>query len=240
MVREPAKRGWINGQFFPDPLGEWKVWEEPQEGQHYTIACDFAVSGDYTSAGILNHKTAEIVATYRGRKDVNDLAGDLAYMGHHYKDALLMPEANSMGLALVNALVLTGYPNIYKRGTVDTESRTETDKLGFLTTMATRPLMLGELQAMVKERSLKIYDRDIISEMMSFVVNEKTGRPEAAVGKHDDRVIMAALLSRSIQEIAPVNQYDDENKNRFGQNYENINNPEFWPQTKDKKWGFSG
>ena len=71
--------------------------------------------------------------------------------------------------------------------------------------------MLTDLQRAVSDQSFKIYDKDCIGEMKTFYRDEKTGKPEAQSGCHDDRVMMLAILSRISQEIPEVNHDDGRN-----------------------------
>ena len=69
----------------------------------------------------------------------------------------------------------------------------DTLKLGWDTTLLTRPIMLGDWYAAYKERIIKIYDEETIKQHRTFIINERTGKPEAARSMHDDAVMSCAI-----------------------------------------------
>jgi hypothetical protein len=66
-----------------------------------------------------------------------------------------------------------------------------TDKMGFDTNVQTRPKMLGEYLTAFNSKLIKIYDKEIIEQHQTFIVN-KNGKPEAAPNTHDDAVMACA------------------------------------------------
>jgi phage terminase large subunit len=65
-------------------------------------------------------------------------------------------------------------------------------KFGFLTGRMTRPLIIAELVALVKENVKLINDIATLEEMLTFVKNEN-GRAEAQEGAHDDLLMGLAI-----------------------------------------------
>lgn len=63
-----------------------------------------------------------------------------------------------------------------------------TDKLGFDTTVQSRPIIVGGIKEIVDVNGIGIYDAETISELSTFI-ESPTGKPEAAPGAHDDLVI---------------------------------------------------
>lgn len=223
FTKEPIKQGYLlPGQppaIEENPRGYWKFWEEPTPGQQYLISADIGMTGDYSSMGILKRKSYELVATFHGHLDSGELAQQMAIAGTWYGNALLAPEVNGLGLAILTSLKGLNYSNIYRRSTFDRLSNTTQEQQGFLTTTASRPLALADLQTAVSEKAIKIYDADCLLEMQAFVRDEKTGKPQASPGNHDDRVIMLAILSRLVQETPVVQQETYQHVNdTFNQN----------------------
>ena len=58
---------------------------------------------------------------------------------------------------------------------------------GFVTSMKTRPILIGKLQEYINERSLIIRSKRTLGELRTFIW--KNGRPEAQQGYNDDLVI---------------------------------------------------
>ncbi len=192
--------------------GAWRVWDWPRAGRSYLIAAD-ACGGqgaDYAAAAVYDTASWDQAAAFHGRVDPAELADELTKAGWLYQDAgrpaLLVPEANNHGQAVVALLAARGYPNLYERE-AEPERRRRTltasaARLGFETTAKTRPAALATLKACVRDGSLGIRDADAVLEMRRFVVTE-TGREEADEGANDDRVlthaIAAHVLARSPQ-----------------------------------------
>ena len=63
---------------------------------------------------------------------------------------------------------------------------------GWQTDGKSRPVMLAEYAEAIRNRLNIVRSRGGISEMLSFIRNEQ-GRPQAAKGAHDDRVMAYAL-----------------------------------------------
>jgi hypothetical protein len=68
------------------------------------------------------------------------------------------------------------------------------DKLGWNTNSATRPPMLIDIQDMIKNQLVKIYDPLTVDEMFSFVKHKtpRGWRAEAETGAHDDLIMALA------------------------------------------------
>ena len=81
---------------------------------------------------------------------------------------------------------------MYVRKKEDTYISKHEKAFGFKTTSITRPLILANLQEIVKDEVEKINDKDTLREMLTFIVN-RNGRAEAEDGYHDDLVMALAI-----------------------------------------------
>ncbi len=84
------------------------------------------------------------------------------------------------------------YPNLYVRESVDSYTNKLKKSHGFLTDSRTRPVMIAELQKLMREAPECVVDKETLSEMLCFVYNEQR-RPEAMAGEHDDLVMGLAI-----------------------------------------------
>ena len=84
-----------------------------------------------------------------------------------------------------------------------------TEKLGWSTDPASRPRMVGDLKSAIDTESLRIYDKQTIDELSTFIVNKRTGKPEAAPNTHDDMVMSLAIAWQLYQTENKV-RLDDE------------------------------
>ena len=86
------------------------------------------------------------------------------------------------------------YPNFYTETQVDKLTDRETLKLGFTTTSKTKPLIIDQLRAAVRDNELELNCKVTIREMLTYVVTE-TGSMEAESGCFDDCVMSLALAN---------------------------------------------
>lgn len=138
-----------------------------------------------------------------------------------YNKALIGPETN-FSTYPIQKLVELNYPNLYVRKKEDTYVSKHDKAFGFKTTSITRPLILANLQEIVKDEIDKINDKDTLREMLTFIVN-KNGRAEAEDGYHDDLVMGLAIAyyirpQQEMKKIKTQNEEIEESINKeFGQ-----------------------
>lgn len=77
-----------------------------------------------------------------------------------------------------------------------------TDKLGWDTTQASRPYMLGEWNTAFNAKLITIYDEKTLEQHQTFIVN-KRGKPEASPNTHDDAVMSCAGAYQLYQTETP-------------------------------------
>lgn len=172
--------------------GAIKIYEFPSERQPYVLAGDTAGEGsDYFTGQVLNNITGKQVAVLKQEYDEVSYTRQMYCLGIFYNTALIGIEANYTTYPIVE-LERLNYLKQFVRKSEDSYTHKTKKSFGFKTTSITRPLILGELQTIVKEEIDKIVDKDTLDEMLVFVKNEK-GRPEAQLGYHDDLVMCLAI-----------------------------------------------
>ena len=151
-------------------------------------------SGDFSVAQVLDQKK-RLVATWRGRCHPDHFATVLYSLGNYFNEAYVIVENNSHGILTCTRLIKDmAYPNAYLETQVDKITERETVKLGFTTTAKTKPLIIDQLRAAMREGELKIHDKTTLREMMTYIVTE-SGSMEAEAGCHDDTVMALALAN---------------------------------------------
>ena len=96
-----------------------------------------------------------------------------------YNEALIICENNSHGILTCTRLGKDmAYPNFYTEVQVDKITDKETVKLGFTTTAKTKPLVIDQLRASMREEELSLNCKTTIREMMTYIVTE-SGSMEA-------------------------------------------------------------
>jgi hypothetical protein len=179
-------------RFVPSKRGRLIIYEKPQPGVPYVIGGDIAEGGiDYSVGQVLNNITGKQAAKWRGHVDTDLFAKYMYSLGYYYNIALEGIEVN-FDLHPVKELQRLKYPKQYRRESIDSITNKPQEKLGFLTSAATRGPIIGELVAIVRDNPELITDIETLEEMLTFVRNDR-GRPEAMTGSFDDCVMALAI-----------------------------------------------
>lgn len=187
------------GDWNPAPL---KVWNLPEKGRKYVIGVDSSEgkiveegkrTNDYSVIDVTDAETLKTVARWRGHVDP-DLLGDIAFdIGSFYNHALIGPEINNHGIAVVLQLRNRFYRNLYMRETADENQLVERlGKFGWKTDRRTKPKIIANLAAAIREGEIEDFDPVFISEAKTFVRDEE-GRIGAQTGMFDDTVMAKAI-----------------------------------------------
>lgn len=179
-----------------------QVWGEPVDGQQYAFAADVAEgleSGDFSAFDMLDHLGSQ-VAHYHGHLDT-DLYGQLLYIiGLHYNTAFLGVERNNHGHAVLQRLKDLLYPNLYFQEELDKDGEKENGKVGWLTTSASKPFVIDNLGALIRQESSGIACRHTIEQCLTYVIDEK-GKTNARTGCYDDNVMSYAISHEMLRRM---------------------------------------
>jgi hypothetical protein len=186
--------------------GQLTVWRKPvkehrdDHGQvrpahRYIGSIDVSSGGstDYSGIQVFDVDTFEQVAEWQGKLDPDLVAVEAYRLGRIYNNALLVPEiTGGWGFSVEQELKRLRYPNLYTRKILDRLSKKWTDRTGWDTTVKTRAYMLDTLERVIREREVGIYSLRLISELGTFVRDDR-GRPAAQPGCNDDLVMSFAI-----------------------------------------------
>lgn len=179
--------------------GALSVWAKPVAGDVYVVGADVAeglAHGDYSSAHVIHWRTHAIVAHWHGHVAPEEFAEVLNDLGVYYNRALLGVEVNNHGLTTCKYLKdWHKYPHIFYSRIIDERTNRTTNKIGWLTSKKTRPLMLDELSTSIREQTLGIPDKFTIAELRTFVRDEY-GRLRGS--PYDDRTMSLAIAVQMI------------------------------------------
>jgi len=191
-----SRRRLIEGTtyFDIDPAGELTVFRNHKHQDKFIIGADVAMGvGLDRSVAVVMDSEREVVAKYStDRIDPTRYGEILFYLGRMYNHALLIVESNSMGVATLAKLKDMRYPNLYYQTNLQKISDEETDRLGFKTSVSTKPAIIANLKNALKNLEIKIPDEDIIKELKEYIVTD-TGKYEAMQGCYDDSVMALAF-----------------------------------------------
>jgi hypothetical protein len=191
-------------QFAHQGDGGWSVWEWPDPAREYLVAADVAggrADGDFSAAVVYDTTSWDQVAGFHGKLEPALFARELSKAGLFYNTAMLAPEANNHGQAVIALLIGWRYRNLYRHRAVDKRSAKAEIRPGWSTTEQSRTTLVHALEQAVAQGTIGIRDRRAIGEMHRFIYREtlRGGRFEADKGAHDDLVIAhgiaAAVLS---------------------------------------------
>lgn len=179
----------------------WWIWKTPEPEHAYVIGADVAggTGKDYSSAHILDLTTEEYVATYRGKLDPDEFAHQLNWMGRTYNVALVAPEKNGEGRAtLLTLYKQCNYPRVFFHVEQEEWSGGVRYSYGWRTTVRSRPTMLAQFAAALREQTPKLWCSRTVNELASFIrVDSPQKLAEAAQGANDDMVISAGIANAS-------------------------------------------
>lgn len=189
----------------PGPL---TIWHMPQPGRMYAMGVDPAegtgkAEADNACIQILDAVTgvqcAEFTCNSYPPMDLGKYAVKLGkFYGGPKGQAFAVVERNNHGHATVDAMVIDGYRNFYVARTRVAGNQPWTNKIGWMTSSATKDELVDKGRACYSAYPDLINSRELHAEMKSFYYKDtgKTGYapPEALEGARDDRV-MAWLLA---------------------------------------------
>ena len=180
----------------PD-MGVW-VWKYALTEHKYVISADTARgdAADYSAFHVIDTNESEVVAEYKGKLPPDQFAMLLHEAGMRYNKALLCPENNTYGYAVVMKLQELGYPNLYFKKAKDRYASmysgdNNIHKIGFTTSGQTRNQILTKLEEVIRNRQIRLYSSRLYEELKTFVWSGS--KAQAQKGKNDDLVISLAI-----------------------------------------------
>jgi hypothetical protein len=216
MVRlTPLDRGSVRIYEPPDPQGHYVIGADTAEGKLVATRrgeTDERGGRDYSSAVVYEVDKHRVVAELHGRIAPEVFADQLRLLGHFYacgggetglarQVALVGVErSHSSGQTVLRLLrEHHRYPRLYWRREINKLTRKISRVLGWVTSVETRMPMLDEVARLIRQSELEVPSKDIVREMVTFVVWED-GKPQAEEGCHDDRVIALAIAVQMARE----------------------------------------
>lgn len=182
--------------------GRLAVYERPRSGGDYWIGVDASsgmAGGDYSAMAVIERQSLLPVAFWHGRIDPDLLGEEAVKLAAYYQRAMLAPEINNQGIAVVNTIRRLHWPRLYRRRSVNRTDEMLSCEYGFHTTARTKPLIINNLARYIREDALRLRDKETIAECVSYMRDEKGGT-NAQAGCHDDRVMALAIALWTAEE----------------------------------------
>ena len=201
--------------------GELQIWERPVPNREYRIGADVSEGidvgrdTDWSVAVVLSAESMDEVAMLRVKIDPDLFAWQLASLGKWYNNAKLLVERNNHGLVTLKFLSdVHLYPDIYSEKILDERSSRSARKLGFHTTVKSKPLIIDYLKELIREDEIKIRSPKVLDELQTFV-NFPNGRMAAQSGSHDDCVMALAIACFGCKMFPAMPEWDKNVNRRY-------------------------
>ena len=182
------------------------VWLEPSPDHVYCMGVDTAEGlehGDYSCVQVLDVRTGEQCAIWHGHIPPDTFAHEVFMLGLWYRDALCCVESNNHGLTTIVQLRHLGYPNLFRKRTLNQATTKVSQEFGWKTTRTTKPLLIDDLGMALRGGELQLFDRYTLAELRTYV---RSSRGSMSGSPHDDRV-MALALANEMRQYAFMPEY---------------------------------
>lgn len=181
-------------------VGDWVYYEEYNKKHYYGLGADVSEGIGRDSCTIVIwdffYDKPRVVAEYASDRIAPDLfAHEIARGGEKYGKCIVAPERNNHGMATITKLKEL-YPinRIYSVTRMDEKLKTETVKLGWATTAATKPKMMYDLARVVENHEVDIPSRRLLNECRTYDKDDLNSvRTDADQTDHWDLLIAAAI-----------------------------------------------
>jgi hypothetical protein len=200
---------------------EYTMYEKPERGCVYAAGADTAeglVVGDWSYMAIINVTRKTTAFRYRARVPTGKFYHVLDHFGRMYNKALLAPELNNTGHAVIQGLQELSYPNLFfedhlRHVTFGKKEPEKTRKYGWETTAKSRSIALEGIKQAIEgeygsgpedfDTEFIVLDNIFLDECLTF--HNEDGKIEAAPGKHDDGIFAWAIAYQMFKRLVGKN-----------------------------------
>lgn len=209
--------------FYPDPGGSIYLYEAPRFHCRYVVGFDSCTGRDQQSglksadpdehaikvwrAGYVEPSgklwPPKLCAQHTSQLETETATEIAANLSQWYGKAIVVPEVNGCGLYPTKKLIELGV-SVFHRRTTNPQNRSLEGQAGWHTNEQTRKELIDHYGALIakwtpENPTFELWDLKSIHQLKKFVVN-RTGRPEAVAGEHDDCVFgdILALFNISL------------------------------------------
>lgn len=189
----------------------FRIYRELEVGEHICLFGDPAEGVDYCACVGMSKKYQDMPIVYNEKTESSQFGHELHRIAKYIETKThiwptIAVERNT-GQATIYVLTTLNYPELFRMRIFDVSVMRESEKIGWLTTESTRKKMLDDFALAMRQGVVKIYDKEVVDQMKSFIINKK-GRPQAESNKHDDLVISSAGAYQIFM-LVPTREADD-------------------------------
>ena len=195
-----------------------KVYRKLEVNEQLVMFADPADSQDYCAAVAFSKKHFDFPIVFNEIMESSQFGYELNNIGKyvHMRTNIwpkLAVERNT-GQATIFVLQQMNYPMMFRMVNFTSMAPHEAGQMGWVTTghisggelRGTRRKMLDDLALAIKQGQMKIYDKDQISQLKSFVIVK--GRAQARASMHDD-LVMATAGAWQVAQLTPDEDFGD-------------------------------
>jgi len=196
----------------------FKQYRPIERGEFIVVGVDTAAGGgDYTAAQFLSKTKLDVPLVYHSPIITTEFTNLLVpVLEKIYDKTGIKPvvsyERNNGGAFEMDRLLAMNRFNkydLFKMPTFGREDPPEAVQYGWSTSSSTRPKMLQDLKQAIDKKVIRIYDKETINELYSFVVVQTSSfwKAQADKGAKDD-LVMALAISYQVSLFAkePVSE----------------------------------
>lgn len=179
--------------------GNFKIWQLPKSDKRYAIGVDVAeglAHGDFSSIDVLDSGGNQ-VAHWHGHTAPDKLGDIIIKIAKMYNRAFVGVERNNHGLTTLTKLKDAGYVNLYQETYLKEHIIT---KSGWLTTSKSKPMIIDNLAALLRDGESGLASKEHIDEMRQYII-EDNGSYNAEQGAFDDRVMSYAIAQEMVRKM---------------------------------------
>jgi hypothetical protein len=184
-----------------DKLGSLKVWQLPKPRHVYGIGSDVAEGiegGAYSTGEVIDISEGCQVAEWHGHLAPDLLADDMALLSAWYNQALTVCEEWPGPGGVTKARLLELETNVWQNPDKDPQRG---GHQGWETNGRTKPMMVGSLNAGIRDRELVLKSSDLLDECHAYRYTPG-GQMEPSVGQFSDRLMGMAIIWYVTRDLA--------------------------------------
>jgi len=199
-----------------------RVYRKLDVNEQLVMFADPAETQDYCAAVAFSKKHFDFPIIFNEVTESSQFGYELANIGKYVQTRTnfwpKMAVERNTGQATIFVLQQLNYPNMFRMVDFTSMAPHEAGGLGWITTghlsggelQGTRRKMLDDLALAIKQGQMKIYDKEQIDQLKSFVIVK--GRAQARAHRHDD-LVMATAGAWQVAQLTPeedLGEYDPE------------------------------
>lgn len=197
--------------FEPDPNGNLTLFVGPsrdKRSDRYFIAGDASMTlhGDFSCAQVLDRKTMQVVAIWRGKIDSTTFGEEMMKLGKFYNYGMLCPEVLGGGQATIGIIKHKNYPNVFIGNWPDRTTGGMQGIMGWQTNHNRKQYAISVLKKLFRDRSITFYDSLTRHEALNYIMRQDGTMGNSANSAHDDTI---SALSMAVAGSMMTGPYDE-------------------------------